>query len=37
MMKLGGYVYCAKILPKFEFGGHRPHLWVPTPKNVAVA
>jgi len=25
-----------KILPEFEFGGRRPHPWVPTPQNVAV-
>jgi len=25
-----------KISPEFEFGGHRPHFWVPTPKKVAV-
>jgi len=23
MMKLGGYVHCTKILPEFEFLGHK--------------
>jgi len=30
MMKLGGLVHRTKISPEFEFGGHRPHPWVPT-------
>jgi len=36
MMKLGSYVHCTKMSLEFEFGGHRPHPWVPTPQNVAV-
>jgi len=36
MMKLGSYVHCTKISPKFEFGGLMPHLRVPIPLNVAV-
>ena len=27
-------MHCTKILPEFEFGGHRPQ--VHTPKNVAL-
>ena len=29
MMRLGGKVHCTKVLPEFEFGDHKPHLWVP--------
>jgi len=32
-MKLG----CTKISPEFEFRGHRPNAWLPTPQNVAAA
>ena len=28
--------HCTKISPEFEFGGHGPYPWVPTPQNVAV-
>ena len=36
MTKLGSYVHCTKISPKFKFGSHRPQLWVPIHQNVAV-
>jgi len=34
MMKLGGWVHCTKILPEFEFGGHRPRIQLPATQNV---